>query len=452
MGRHDNGGCKARYFIVSVGSSIFFPQNRGSDQYLQELKDLKAHALKNLSNMQILKKPSVDQLKYEEELLNSLETICDDNLLSAELGTLVLSNRPVNASDVVHLIAVDTSESIIASRVIKNYLWKRFHTKGHVYLVHGLQVDNAVRLETQGFPNLIKHIFNESDLLSRQNPENQMEMILVVTGSYKPVSNYLTVIGLVMGIPVLYHFERGTPMFLPGVRLTPNAEPWLKNIVLFTLFESKGVLELDEIPPHIRNWQEPECSPFFRTDERCLHLTAFGNILVRSCKQIYFDGLTGTWSKDLFDKVAVDFLAGQEKAGIIMIDLDQFKAVNDHHGHTEGDYVLKAFGARANRMIRKWHHPAAVARYGGEEFIAILPDTDAEGAKVFFEELRRDVEQNPIITGSTEITVTFSAGVATWQLDKVQTAQDVLANTIKHADKALLRAKRNGKNQILVAE
>ncbi len=441
-----------RYFLVSVGSSLFSKQNRNSYEYLDRLNFLKRTLLFQLNNAGLLKDPPQEQIKYENLLYEALERTKDNHRLSAELGTLILNENPITPYDKVQFLAVDTVESIIASRVIAKYLRIHYRCTTDIYLVHGLQVDDIDRLESQGFPNLIKHVFNEKErfIVKDRNPSRQM--ILVVTGAYKPVSNYLTVIGLVMGLPVLYHFEQGKPLFLPGIKLKPDSEPWLENIKLFNLIEQKGTVDIKEVPKYIGRWEKPDLSTFIREDNEKLSLTTFGNLLVHSCKEIYFDSLTGAWAKDFCFEAAYHFCQGSNKVGIAFFDLDHFKKINDNYGHSTGDKVLSVVGARANKLIKKWHLPAALIRYGGEEFLVILPGTDINGASAFLETLRKEMAEKPISTDSGNIKITISIGVSDWKLNSGQSGKDELQAAINRADEALYSAKENGRNQIAKGE
>ena len=131
---------------------------------------------------------------------------------------------------------------------------------------------------------------------------------------------------------------------------------------------------------------------------------------------------------------------------LIILDLDDFKAVNDTHGHLQGDEVLRAVG----RVLAS--EPRAIdeaARYGGEEFVVALPETDAEGAFEVAERIRVRLESDriPNLAGGGPLRVTASFGTATMP----GSADDVRGLFIA-ADEALYQAKRAGKNQVVVAE
>ncbi|MDR3515009.1 MAG: PleD family two-component system response regulator [Azospirillaceae bacterium] len=136
--------------------------------------------------------------------------------------------------------------------------------------------------------------------------------------------------------------------------------------------------------------------------------------------------------------------ANQKPAAALMFDIDHFKLVNDSYGHPVGDEVLMEVAERSKCNLRNID---LVARWGGEEFVVIMPDTDADAALVVAERLRRCVADQAFRVNAPvgEIMVTISIGVA------VAIAGETSADhLLKRADDALYRAKRNGRNQVVV--
>jgi len=129
---------------------------------------------------------------------------------------------------------------------------------------------------------------------------------------------------------------------------------------------------------------------------------------------------------------------------VVLADLDDFKAVNDSHGHESGDAVLRAFAIVAQRAVREVD---LAARWGGEEFLLLLPGTDLEGAAVVAERVRAAMA-GQTIRGSTgaALAVTASFGVA--EHIPEGSREDLLAA----ADRALYDAKRRGKNRLAWVE
>jgi diguanylate cyclase (GGDEF)-like protein len=132
--------------------------------------------------------------------------------------------------------------------------------------------------------------------------------------------------------------------------------------------------------------------------------------------------------------------------GLVMVDLDDFKQVNDRHGHQQGDEVLVSVSAVLRDISRDIDAPA---RYGGEELAVVLPQTDSSGAAQLAERMRQAVERLrvPRVSGRGSLRVTASFGVAS--MPESASDRDEL---VAAADAALYRAKRGGKNRVERAE
>jgi two-component system cell cycle response regulator len=129
---------------------------------------------------------------------------------------------------------------------------------------------------------------------------------------------------------------------------------------------------------------------------------------------------------------------------ILMIDVDEFKEVNDTYGHLAGDQVLVEVALILARTARSVD---AVARYGGDEFVIAVPETSEAGAIAFAERLRDKIQAHPFEIGKgNPIRLTVSIGVADFPEPKVETAEDLL----DCADRALYRAKAGGRNLVCV--
>src|SRR5829696_1065475 len=128
--------------------------------------------------------------------------------------------------------------------------------------------------------------------------------------------------------------------------------------------------------------------------------------------------------------------------GLVMVDIDDFKLVNDTHGHQQGDEVLAQVARVLRTLSRELDAPA---RYGGEELAVVLPQTDAEGAALQAERMRAAVEalEVPRVDGRGTLSVTASFGVASVPESALDRTELIAA-----ADAALYRAKRAGKNRV----
>jgi two-component system cell cycle response regulator len=160
------------------------------------------------------------------------------------------------------------------------------------------------------------------------------------------------------------------------------------------------------------------------------------------------DGMTGLWNRRQFELRAAQELerAGRfgERFAVVLIDLDNFKAINDTHGHLVGDEVLIE---ASQRLIAATREVDTIARYGGEEFVLLLPQTDPDGARNVAEKVRAELAEKPVETDAGPLAVTLSAGVASHP-DNGTTVDALL----RAADAALYSAKAAGKNRVVPAD
>ena len=129
---------------------------------------------------------------------------------------------------------------------------------------------------------------------------------------------------------------------------------------------------------------------------------------------------------------------GGSALAVGLIDIDNFKKLNDSLGHAAGDQALKALAAGVRERLRPQDH---LARFGGEEFVVLLPGTDVEEARQVLTRLQRNLSEALFLHEGREVFVTFSAGVTAWK-----TGED-LQPALERADQALYEAKRTGKNR-----
>ncbi len=158
------------------------------------------------------------------------------------------------------------------------------------------------------------------------------------------------------------------------------------------------------------------------------------------------DGLTGILNRRAFLDRGEQEIARARRTGrplgVVMADIDHFKAINDTHGHATGDAALKRFvaGCRANLRVSD-----VLGRVGGEEFAILLPESDPAGSVITAERLRKAVERLNLEVDGTRIPITASFGVTGVALaDPAETVADAL----QRADRALYRAKENGRNRV----
>ncbi len=160
------------------------------------------------------------------------------------------------------------------------------------------------------------------------------------------------------------------------------------------------------------------------------------------------DGLTGLWNRAYFDErldeEAAHALRHRRPLGLVLLDVDHFKKLNDAHGHPFGDLVLRRVADVLASTARRGEIPC---RYGGEEFGVILRDTDAAGAAVVAERLRARIEALGVTNGGVAVPVTASVGYGAPE-DLPDPGAWAPADLVIAADAALYAAKRAGRNRI----
>jgi diguanylate cyclase (GGDEF)-like protein len=176
-------------------------------------------------------------------------------------------------------------------------------------------------------------------------------------------------------------------------------------------------------------------------------VAALGQELEVAWQESSIDPLTRLYNRRAFDERCGQVMAMRrlfgERSSLLMIDIDHFKAINDHHGHPGGDAVLREVAdvvARSFLSRRDF-----VARYGGEEFVVLLWGVGLDRAKVSAERLREAIRRRPFQLDKRKITVTVSIGVAELSAD------EDLEAWIKRSDMALYTAKRRGRDRVVLA-
>ena len=164
--------------------------------------------------------------------------------------------------------------------------------------------------------------------------------------------------------------------------------------------------------------------------------------------QLRLDSVSGLIGRQTFDELLsasfgrdkrANYKAEGDHFGVIMLDIDDFKSVNDEYGHHVGDEVLAAVAGAIKGCIRSSDH---AARYGGEEFVCLVGGAGDSGLALLSERIRRAVEyvKHPGLKGNK---VTVSLGFSLHRNEDTEGS-----DTVKRADKALYKAKGTGKNRV----
>ena len=165
-------------------------------------------------------------------------------------------------------------------------------------------------------------------------------------------------------------------------------------------------------------------------------------------EQTTIDSLTGVKNRNSFDKriVAEGRISRRQQTpmAILMLDIDHFKSINDTYGHLAGDQALRVI---AEELKQKLKRPTdLVSRFGGEEFAIILPNTNQEGALQVAESIRKAIFELPISWGDVTIPLTVSIGVSV----EIVSSEQHTTLLLELADKALYRAKNEGRNRVML--
>lgn len=159
------------------------------------------------------------------------------------------------------------------------------------------------------------------------------------------------------------------------------------------------------------------------------------------------DPLTGICNRAALDEMMRREISHAQRqdssCALLILDIDHFKTINDKYGHIIGDCALKAIVSMAKTCKRDGD---LLFRYGGEEFVILMRDTDMDGARLLAERIRSHIEDNPCCCSGTELAITVSIGVS--ELSE----NDSPVSLFARADQALYSAKRNGRNQVCIAD
>jgi diguanylate cyclase (GGDEF)-like protein/PAS domain S-box-containing protein len=157
------------------------------------------------------------------------------------------------------------------------------------------------------------------------------------------------------------------------------------------------------------------------------------------------DNLTGVYNRRYFLEKSAEVIEVMRRyhhtASMLMMDLDQFKKINDKYGHHAGDSVLIAFADACRREIRE---PDVLGRMGGEEFCLLLPETSLQNAQILAERIRQATAALEIQSGQHLIRVTVSIGLV-----KINSKDLSLSSAMHRADLAMYQAKERGRNQVV---
>lgn len=220
--------------------------------------------------------------------------------------------------------------------------------------------------------------------------------------------------------------------------------------------ECKIALSLAQTPIGVLNLINYEGKPYGKDQVTLLHTVANQAALALKNAEEHRkvqamasrDGLTNLLNHRTFHEVLKRefkrILRYKKPLSMLMIDIDHFKAINDSYGHPAGDQVLRELSGLLGRCIRETD---ILARYGGEEFSLLLPETNMGESKILGERMRRTIESFPFRLEGDEVHIAVSVGIASYPALDISSGYEL----IDRADKALYKAKREGRNRVCTA-
>ncbi|MFQ3235075.1 MAG: diguanylate cyclase [Paraglaciecola sp.] len=227
--------------------------------------------------------------------------------------------------------------------------------------------------------------------------------------------------------PFLFHFGANRP-------ITSQSEFMFQNITIFPLASLTG--RVDKI-----------CIMVYDVTVQALNSKAVAQLNSQLQEISRVDGLTGLFNRRYWDEqFCREFkrnLRSKAQSSVIMLDIDNFKKINDTYGHPAGDKVICALAKIIRKATRETDF---CGRYGGDEFSILLPDTAAENLHYLADRIRRLVEKMPVKYEQHSIVYTVSLGGA--QFDEIFSDH---VHWLQCADEALYQAKKAGRNQVVIA-
>lgn len=241
---------------------------------------------------------------------------------------------------------------------------------------------------------------------------------------------------ILTGKPVVENDVQSVPGYVHGFEETRSE----MCLPLISFGDTLGVLALESARKDA--FPASDVQPLESVADICANAIQNARYFERVRQMAYVDGLTGMFNRRYFEmRILEELERGQRyrhPLSIIMVDIDNFKKLNDEFGHLLGDEVLRQVGSLFPQQLRKGD---VACRYGGEEFVIIAPETSGDQALAIAEKLRRVTEAFPF--AGVPRPVTISAGIADYP-----TAGATRDALVRAADAALYTAKQGGRNRV----
>ena len=323
-----------------------------------------------------------------------------------KIGTALTSTK--SRGDVLYLLVQTIAEVIDVARCSVILVDEENHS-GRVLATYENQALREFTITLQKYPE-IEEAVETGRAVFVEDVERDARMLGVLS-SFRHLN-----ISSILVIPIMFHERVLGTLFL---RTSRSQRAFTRQEILFCEAASRMAANF------------------------LLSLTQYQIVVEENEKlaeQAVRDALTGLYNQATLDRLVQEAVAQAKRYGrplsCLMIDVDNFKTVNDRYGHDQGNEVLKAVAKAIAGTLRQ---SDIAARYGGDEFGILLPETDAAGAWTKAERIRKAVKK------AHRLRVTVSIGIAACPSASVRIAEDLIRN----ADQALYVAKANGKDRVI---
>ena len=385
--------------------------------------DIECNAIDNYDDIQSTQELfsyTIYLIRVNEKTDSLIKKLSEDNktviLLTENSDDKINSQiRAYGITD--YILTSSTSRGDIALKIIKRVL---NNSKITIMIVDDSKVilsNLSILLQTQNI-NYVQCLDGKEAWEYIQNPISQ-KIDLVITDYEMPIMNGYE---LTQHIRTLYPMEELPVLILSGTEDKSMIARFLK--IGANDYISKPFINEELIA---------------RVSNTLTLLEMFKNIK----KMAMTDNLTGIHNRNYFYQAASQQLLNAKRykhpLALAMIDIDNFKSINDIYGHNSGDKALKHITKIIKNLLRETD---IFARFGGEEFVLMLQGSSGDDAYALLEKIVKSVEKSPfILDDSSELIITISSGLTS----KI----DTIDNMIARADKFLYQAKQNGKNRVV---
>lgn len=415
-----------------------------------------------------LKPLLLKRAKYQLIIPLSTEEIC--------FGAMILEKEkdpPFTKAEIQFLHSAMTQVArILQDKILKEQLLTTNHTllRQTHYLTQILKISNLLKIhlspkeileevakgisQSIGFQRVLISLYRKDEKCFERYAHYGLNDIWEKVSSVRPPEeNILRHFKEENKIGNCYFVRNVTPTqytILPNRNKTPETDKWQPDDALFVPLLNRdntllGVISMDEpIDGQIPSLETLSALEILAN--QAIHALESAEIHSQVKHEAIVDGLTNLYNHRYFQE-SLSFLLKKASVSksvfsILMMDLDNFKEINDTYGHLSGDTVLKSVAQTILEVIRK---EDIAARYGGEEFAILLNGIDLRQARIVAERIRALVEKRVIMdeTIKVPLKVTISIGIASYPLHATEQKE-----LIKIADLALYRAKQSGKNRI----